>query len=788
MGNLKVVGTSVPRIDALEKVTGKATYTGDITLPHMLYARVLRSLYPHARIIGINVSRAEGVAGVRAIVTGKDVSNEKMGFIEDRPVLAREVVRFVGEPVAAVAAETVEAAEEAIGLIEVDYEEMPAVFDPLEAMRSHPRVVVHPDLPSYRLPPAPLRPQYRFDPDLPNIYYHHKVRHGDVERGFQEADLAMENRFITPRMHHAQIEPHSAVARPEPDGGLTVWVADHMAMAWKSSLCRIFGLQPSKVRVIAPYIGGGFGGKANWLWPAPIASLLALKTQRPVNLVFSREEVFIDGTTDIPMIVDIKDGIKRDGTLLAREMRVVINCGAYNGMIVRITRNCAFGAAGTYRVPNFKWDSYCVTTNEPPAGPLRGFGCTQVIWAIESQMDMMAVKLGIDPVEIRRKNILKEGERDVTGMTAYNTGAAECLEKAAKWLGWGERPPHEGGLWRIGKGIALASKYTTGMSSAVIVKVHEDASVEIRHSAHEEGQGCNTVLAQIAAEEFATTMDKVKMVFTDSAITPYDSGTVSSRTTFATGNALRLACQDAKRQLLESASRRLQVPAEELSIGDGKVYSRAHAGGGGELITSIGDLFMPGGLVAGLGEVIGRGQYTCPTSTEDPATGQGERPVAYYAHGACAAEVAANVNTGEVRVLRLAQCWDMAQPVNPKLCEGQIEGGTAMGIGRALYEEMMTESGVLLNPNFADYKLPTLMEVPTEQIGAMTATPQPHREGPFGAKGFSEGAILAVSPAIANAVYDAVGARLKHLPITREKMLESLRLRPVDDSHISATG
>ncbi|MFC1968737.1 xanthine dehydrogenase family protein molybdopterin-binding subunit, partial [Chloroflexota bacterium] len=412
---------------------------------------------------------------------------------------------------------------------------------------------------------------------------------------------------------------------------------------------------------------------------------------------------------------------------------------------------------------------------EPPTGAFRGFGTVPLFWAIESQMDMIAERLGIDPVEIRRRNLLKEGDEMATGMITYNIGAEDCLDKVAKWIGWGEKPLEEAGEWERAKGIALGSKFTSaGSTSVVIVKVHADATIEVRHSASEVGQGCDTVLAQIAAEEFSTSVDKVKIVRGDSAITPWDFGSVSSRVTFYTGNAVRLACQDAKRQIVEIASQRLKPPRppESLEVKDGKIYIR----GVSAAVLKIGELFtMPTGWVTRGGELLGRGVYSFPPTIEDPETGQAEWPTAYYAHGACAVEIAINVKTGEVKVLRMAQCWDMAQPVNPKLCEAQMEGGTGMGIGRSLYEELRIKNGVTLNPDFTDYKMPSIMEVPVDQLGSLIATPQPHKEGPFGAKGFSEGGVVAVGPAIGNAIYNVMRVRLKDLPITRDKVLAALK-------------
>jgi CO/xanthine dehydrogenase Mo-binding subunit len=764
-----VVGKSVPRVDGLEKVTGKAKYSVDLKLPGMLYAKVLRSPYPHARIIHINTSRTERHPEVKAVITGKDAPDERVGHIRDRYILARGVVRFVGEPVAALAAESIEGAEEAVDQIEVDYEEMSSVFDAEEAMKTDPPVVIHPDLFQYALTPQPY-PLYRFEPDLPNVYVHRKILRGDIGKGFQESEFVIENRFSMPMAQHCCLEPHNATAQPEPDGGLTIWDSTHLLYIHKAELCRLLNLHPSKVRVISLYIGGCFGGKAGLIVPG-IASLLALKVRQPVKLVLNRDEVFVDGTSREEMIIYIKDGVRGDGTLLAREMQLILKAGAYSGSTTLVAKNAAFGAVGSYRVTHFKLDSYAVATNTPPTGAFRGFGSTEVIWAIESQMDIIAERLGIDPVEIRKKNLLREGEEDVCGMITHSIGARECLDKVTEWIKWGKESPVKEGPWRIGKGIAIGNKYTMpGTKSIVNVKVHQDATIELRYSTHEVGQGCNTVLAQMAAEEFGTSIDKVKLVQTDTAITPFDVGTISSRSTFHAGNALRLACQDAKRQIFEIVSEKLEVPIEILELKEGVVYVKE----GGKAI-KIEELFKTTGYLLKGGDILGSGTFSAPLESEDEETGQGKRPVTYYAHGANAAEVMVNVETGEVKVLRNGACFDMGQPINPKLCGGQMEGGMGMGIGTALYEEMVLENGVVTNSSFLDYKFPTSMDLPfCDQVESMIAA-APHREGPFGAKGFSEGGLVAVAPAIGNAIYQATGVRIRDLPITKEKVLNAIK-------------
>jgi CO/xanthine dehydrogenase Mo-binding subunit len=769
MPEFSVVGKSVPRVDAYEKVTGRAKFPIDLKLPGMLFAKLLRSPYPHARIVNIDTSKAKKHTGVKAIITGKDAPLKRIGpYIKDRYMIARDIVRYVGEVVVAVAATTIETAEEASELIKVDYEELPAIFDAEEALRKNPAVVIHPELFMYDRTPQPY-PLYRFEPDLPNVYIHHKIRNGDTEKAFKDADIVVENRFSLPRVQHCGLEPHNATARPEPDGGLTIWVSTNLLYGHKQSLCQLLDIPSSKLRVISLYVGGAFGGRGGVAIPG-IPGLLALKTGKPVKLVLSRDEVFIDGNPRQNTVVYIKDGAKLNGILLARELKIILNVGAYSGITPLITKNSSYGAVGTYRIPNFKFDSFGVATNEPPTGAFRGFGTPEVIWAIESNMDIIAEKLGIDPVEMRQKNILNEGEKDVCGMSTSSIGARQCLEDVREWIRWGNQMPVEKGPWKRGRGIALGNKYTLpGTNSEIHVKIHSDATIEVRTSAQEVGQGCNTILAQIAAEEFGTSINKVKIVFADTSITPFDMGTISSRITYHNGNALRLACKNAKQKLFEVVSKRMNVPVEDLELKKGVIIIR---GKGRE--TNISDLFSPAGFPVEGGEILGIGSFRGPLEPEDPETGQGKRPVSYYAHGANAVEVLVNIETGETKVVKVASSFDMGQPINPKLCEGQMEGGVGMGVGITLYEQMVLENGNIINPNLTDYKLPSSADMPIcENVKSMIA-PAPHEEGPFGAKGFSEGALACVAPAIANAIFNATGVRIRDLPITREKMLKML--------------
>jgi carbon-monoxide dehydrogenase large subunit len=681
-----------------------------------------------------------------------------------------------------VAAETLEVAEEAIELIEIKYELLPALFDPEESMGTNPPIILHPDLPSYDYTQRYVR---RLEADRPNVFCHYKIRRGDVEKGFQESDLIMQNRFSAQRVQHGALERHTYVARPDADGGLTIWVGAQHIQFIKVSLARILGVKPSKVRVIVPYVGGGFGGKM--FREEPIVALIALKTGRPVKLILTREEEFVRGGTRVPTIIYLKDGVKKDGTLIAREIKAILPSGGSTECIVAwITRNCAFGAVGTYRVPNFKWDSYGVYLNHPLTTSFRGFGSTQVTWALESQMDMLAEKLGIGPVEIRKKNSLREGEANLTSEIVHSIGVEHCLDKMVEFIRLDEKAKDEG-VWRKGKGIAVGNKYSEAPTTSVArVKVEEDGSIVVYHGAQEIGQGCDTVLAQIAAEEFGISVDQAKIAPSDSLYTPYDHGTQSSRTTYHVGNAVRAACHRAKRNIFERVGQILGVSPDDLETKGGLVYVK----GTPEKNFEIAELFAgyhpereQWGFYCTSGEITGGATFRQEMVPEDKETGQidpnlaaeGKRLNAFYEYTAKAVEVAVNIETGGIKVLRCGCATDMGLPINPKMCEGQEEGGMGMGIGAALYEEVVLNEGAVANPNFTDYRLPSVNEMPTIDNMKSMMAPAPHKDGPYGAKGLGEGALVGMDAAIANAVYDAVGVRIKDLPITAEKVLNALK-------------
>jgi carbon-monoxide dehydrogenase large subunit len=761
---LESIGQSPVRLDAREKVTGRTLYAVDLKMAGMLYAKVLRSPHPHARILHIDATKARSLPGVVAVVTGKDFPGSLGATVQDQSFLAGDKVRFVGDAVAAVAAVDLDTAEEALSLIHVEYELLPALFDPVEAMKSR-EVLIHENLSQYAVAPG------IFPVPGTNICNHFKVRKGDPERGFKESDLVLEDTYRSHMVQHAHLETHAAIAQVDSSGKILIWSNTQTPYFNRKALAKSLNLPLNQVRVMVTTLGGGFGGKS-YLKAEPICVALALKSKgRPVKLVFTREEEFGVAPVRHPTIIRCKTGMKKDGTWLAQETELIFDTGAYADIGPRVCRNAGFSAAGPYQVPNVRIDSYCVYTNHPIGGAFRGFGIPQVSWAIESHLDVMAEKLGLDPVEVRLKNAVEEGSLSVTGQVLHSVGLKETLRQAAEKIGWRKAS----GPYR-GKGIACMHKSTvTPSSSAAFVKLNEDASVTLLCSAVEMGQGSSTILAQIASEELGIPVEKISMVRPDTDVTPYDMASVSSRSTFFVGNAVRRAAADAREQLLQIAAEILEANPQDLVIEAGKVMVRGvpeKAIPIAEL--PLGEAFYAGAKGRGRGRpVLGRGSFTVEDATPlDRETGQGKNPSAFWMYATQAAEVEVDPRSGRVKVLRISSAHDVGKSIHPVAIEGQIQGALVMGVGTALWEEMELEKGRVKNPSFAEYKLPSALDAP-EMIPIIVE--ELHAQGPYGAKGLGEPALAPTAAAIANAIYAAVGVRVKDLPITPEKILEGLR-------------
>lgn len=764
MSELSVVGKALVRTDGLRKATAQVTYGVDFKLPGMLYGKLLRSPYPHARIIGIDTSQAEALPGVKAVVTGKDSPEGLFGSrINDQPPLAREKVRYIGEPVAAVAAVNEATAEKALGLIQVEYEEITPVFDPKEAMRPG-APIIHEDLGKYQASPIFCHP-------VPgtNIMNYMKIRHGTVEMGFTQADFIFEDTFTTPAQHHCCLEPHAAVGQVGLDGKATVWTSTQGPYKVRTESASALSMPPSRVRVIATQVGGGFGAKGRAKLE-PHCVLLSRKSGRPVKIVLTRHEVFTATSTRHPSVIRIKTGVKADGTILAREVEVILDTGAYSESGEIVCWEIGQGAAGPYRIPNVKVDAYAVYTNKVPAGPMRGFGWPQIMWASESQIDIIAHKLGLDPLEVRLRNALEEGSVSATGEVMHSVGLKECLREAAAAIGWeDQRPPNRG------RGIACLTKMSVPfLPSSAFVKINEDGRVGLLTSAVDIGQGSDTVLAQICAEDLGVSLSDIEVAVPDTDSTPPDMGVIASRITFHVGNAVRLAAADARQQVLALAADMLEASPEDLLLADGKVFVR---GSPDRALTlsqvSTAAFFQKGGPILGRGSFLD--EDLVPT---DPDTGQSPKPCPYWKYGATAVEVEVDPETGVVKVLKLASAHDCGRAINPLLLNGQIEGGALTGLAYALWEEVVFDGGRITNPSFMEYRIPSTVEAPNISPIIVEAE---HHAGPFGAKGAGEASTIGVAAAVGNALFDAVKVRIEDLPLTWEKVLAALENKADDD-------
>lgn len=750
------VGRSVVRVDAAEKVLGTAVYGVDVELPGMLETRFLRAGIPHAEIVDIDVSGAWEVPGVRAVITGREHQRLHGPLIKDQPALAADRVRYPGEIVAAVAAENREAADEAIDRIIVDYDPLP-VIDGLDAALADGATLLHEQHHVYdrvKVPGISLR-----GIEGTNIPYHFKLRRGDVERGWDASDVIVEREFCTQFIHYAHLEPHVTVARFEADGSVCLWTSTMGPHTLRMMAADFLGLPLAKVRVITPRVGGGFGSKMYLRAINPVALLLARQVPgTPVRVVFDREDEFYTSPGRIPTQVRVRTGATRDGTIQAREMEVFWEQGAYADLSAMKVRNAGYVALGPYRIPHAKVDGYLVYTNRQPGGAFRGLGVPQVAWAAEQQMDDLAAELGMDPVEVRRKNLLVDGDESVTGEIMEDVAAGNALDAAlAAMAGWPTVAPTRGR--KVGRGVAVVYKSTlTPTASFASVRMNSDGSVDVLTAAVEHGQGSHTVLTQMVADRLAVPVERIEISPTDTAMAPFDRSSTSSRTTFSMGNAVEDAAEKVRCRLLDIAAEVLEATVEDLVLGDGAVEVRGAPGRGMTYQELLFAHFKGPGIIVGDGEFGTQGIY----DVMDPETASSKRPTAFWSYGAAAAETEVDEETGEVKVRRLALVVDAGKAINPRACEQQITGSAVMGIGMATMEAAEFADGVPLNPSFLDYKVPTILDVPELDI---LVTETPDRRGPHGARGVGEVGLPPVPPAIGNAVFAATGRRLTRLPM-----------------------
>jgi CO/xanthine dehydrogenase Mo-binding subunit len=763
------LGETSPMLDGEERVTGRINYALNVELPGMLVGMILRSPLPHAGIVRIDAGRAQRLTGVAAVLTRDDFGSHtgysgRYGRIfRDQTVVAFDKVRFVGDPVAAVAACDQDIAAEALSLIDVDYEELPAVFDEAEALK--------PGAPLVHDPRPERQPAFsRMIENLPggsNLCSYFKLRHGDVDEGFRQADFVFEDVFRSPAAQHVALEPHVTAAHYARQK-LTLWTSTQMPHAVRAQMAELFNLPLARVRVIVETLGGGFGSKGS-LRLEPITAFLALKAQRPVKIVLCREEEFVT-VCKHPATIRIKTGVMSDGTLIARHVSANFNTGAYSDIGPVVARNGGSAMSGPYRIPHVRIDSCAVWTHVVPAGALRGFGVPQAVWAYESQMDMIAERLRLDPLEFRRKNLLRNRDVFATGEEVTDIHFDHLLDRAAAAIHWSRddvpwfnRPAAEQkhSPLRRGKGLAMVIKATiTPSTSAAALKLNEDGSLNVLTSSVECGQGAKTVLGQIAAHAMQIPLRRVSVSDPDTDLTPYDQQTSSSRTTYSMGGAIGKAASDLKRQLLDHAAEILEASVNDLIIENARVT----VDGSPQRALSYGEIVR----LSNQGNLLGRGAFSTRGGL-DLQTGQGIGSVHWH-QGAIGCEVEVDVETGKIKILRLSPCVFAGRVVNPRLCELQLEGCAIFGLGQALFEEMTYgDHGQLLNGNLSDYNIPSFDDIPVE----VRASALEH-EGSEDLHGIGETLLPPVMAAIGNAVYNAVGVRIQDLPLTAEKILLEL--------------
>ncbi len=773
----KYIGVSVPRVDGVKKVTGAAKYVGDMKWPRMLYAKCVKSPYAHAKILSIDVSAAKALKGVHDVITGDYYTKRGGLYLEDKNFLAVNTVKFCGEPVVAVAAETPEIAEAACDLVKVEYEPLPVINNPMEGMAKD-AVLIHPELHTYKVVPI-FHPQAHT-----NISHHHIIRKGDADAAFKYAEEHPDEYYITeheyhvPHVQHTPIENHIAVAQYEPDGKCTVWASCQSPYAVRQALSASFDIPLNKMRIISPYVGGGFGAKAGTTIEGIIIPLAMHSKGRPVMMEYTREEEFVNSYVRQGLYTKIKTAVRKsDGKFLAVQNDFYWDGGAYTEYGVNIVKASGFASTGPYEFDNVKTDAYCVYTNNPVGGPYRGFGMCEIHFGIEQNIDEVAKEIGMDPIEIRRVNGLAPGKSTGTGEIMKSCGFLEALDQVAEAIQYDKPCDAPSGPHKVrGKGIAGGWKspsQPTNAGSAAIIRMNEDGTFFLMTSGHDIGQGSDTALTQIAAEVLCCDPSKFTIRTGDTDHTPYEWQTVASRITYCAGNAIKLAAEDLKEKLLDLAQIKLGYIKRELYLEDGWIINRNHP----ESRMPMSDLALGLAFEDGSGyggPAIGVGTFTLPNNINyDPATGYSPKPAAFWTTAVAGAEVEVDTETGIIEVKKMVESCDPGHIVNPELYKAQVEGGMMQALGTVLFEELKLKDGKVLNKSFVDYKIPTIDNAP-ETFIAM-GVEHPEETGPYGARGIGEPAMVPGAPAIANAIYNATGCRFTEMPITPERMLKALQ-------------
>ncbi len=750
---LNSIGKSYVREDGAEMVAGLSEFVEDINRPGLLYGAVVRAERPHARIIKVDISRAARAEGVACVLTPEDVPNNAYGpSLADQPVLCSDKIRYEGDPVAALCAESWEAAEAAARLVRVEFEDLPAVTDPVEALEKG-APLVHESHPTG------------------NLVTEGKVIRGDVEAGFAAADLIVEERYRTQAQEHASIEMHICLAEAKPDGTLLVHVSSQKPFGIRADLAKVLGLPISRVRVISSQAGGAFGGKHEIMLES-LAALCAMKTRRPVKFRMTREEEFRASTVRHPFVMDYKTGVTKEGKITAVQINILLDGGAYCSAGPGVAAKSALMGPGPYRIDNVRAEFALTYTNNGFAGAVRGFGATQTTYACERHMDLIAKRLHMDPLELRRRNAMKTGDPSHSGDEITSCGLDETMDKASRAVNWdaigrGKKSPC--GTKRRGRGMAAMIYPVAGFGkatpSAAMARVNEDATLTVITGIVDVGQGANVILRQVAAEELGVDLDHVHLVNGDTAVAPFDPGSTGSRIAHLGGRAVKAAVGKVKMQLLEKAAGMFEAAADDLRIENGEVFVAAAPERRRPLADVARACHRDSELV--LSEAATR-------STDigvDKSTYQGKGFECYVFATQCA-EVEVDVETGEYRVLQLAAAHDVGKAINPMNVEGQIEGGSSMGYGLGMMESIRMKNGKVQNPSFLDYNIPTSLDAPVESIPIIVEAEEPR--GAYGVKGVAEPSVNPTAPAILNAIEDAVGAHVTDLPATPEAVLRAM--------------
>ncbi|MFP4643694.1 MAG: xanthine dehydrogenase family protein molybdopterin-binding subunit [Spirochaetales bacterium] len=783
--DLKYVGKKTPRIDSKEKLTGQAIYVSDMEVAGMLYARVKTSPHARARIVSINTSKAKELPGVRAVVIGEELDYRVGLYVVDKAVLARNEVRHFGEAVAAVAADTIEIANQAVELIEVEYEVLQPVLHPIDALKED-APLVHPNLGEYSYMEAAFTPK----PGT-NVANHTKLRKGDVQKGFEQAEWTIEREYTNPSVQHVPMETPCAIVKWGYDDQVTIWSSAQSPFTLRNLFANAFRLPHRNVRVIVPYVGGGFGGKAG-IGIEPLVAVLSKRAGgRAVKMTATREEEFSLLPCRSQLTYRIKSGVSKEGKIIAQQMTMYWDAGAYADYAVNVTRASGYSAGGPYEIPNAQVDAYTIYTNKPFGTAYRGFGHVEFHWGLERHMDLVADAIGMDPLEFRRINALRDGSISLTGeKIRHSTGSVlKCLEAAEKAIGYGslteeeKKREKETGM-KIGKsvvGLHKAPAMPPFTATAVILRMNEDASVTATLALTDYGQGTYTSIAQMIAERLGFPIEKVKIAFdSDTEHDPYDWQTVASKGLLLSGNAAILAADDLLKNAYDVAAQALRCQTVDLDHDEEKIFLRHHPE---SFVTfrqlSIGYAFPNGNAIGG--PIIGVGRYIAQgLSHLDKETGQGN-PALDWTYGAHGMIVEVDEKTGEYNVLKVSSVFDVGKAINPDAVRGQAIGGMLQGLGTATCEGYIyDQQGHLLNPSFTDNKIPTSKDLPSEVEAIVVETPQ--IDGPYGARGVGEHSMIAVAAALGNCIQNATGAQLTHMPLRFEDVWRAVqRHEPVDN-------